>query len=86
MRLREERHIMAAERTVELRPGEEFIRLGQLLKYTGVIDRGSDVRDYLATRAVTIDGRAENRRGAKIRPGQVVATDELIIRVCASAN
>lgn len=77
---------MAAERIVELRPGEEFIRLGQLLKYTGVIDRGSDVREYLATRAVTVDGQPENRRGAKIRPGQVVATDELTIRVCASVN
>ena len=85
VRLRED-FDMLAETSVELKPGEEFIRLGQLLKYVGAVDRGSDVKEYLLTQPVLVDGVSENRRGAKIRPGQVVTLKDRKIRVCSSES
>jgi len=57
----------------------EHITLGQLLKLTGTVEVGGDVRSLLASRTVTVDGEVEDRRGRKLRPGAVVrvAGDEL---------
>lgn len=73
-------------KTIELRPDEEFIRLGQLLKFAGVIDRGSDARDFLSRNKVLVNGAEENRRGAKIRPGSTVKVGAFELKVCGSEN
>lgn len=72
---------------VQLKPGEEYIQLGKLLKYVGIIERGSDVKEFLTRNKVTVDGNPENRRGAKIRPGSKVSIpDGTSIEVCASSD
>jgi ribosome-associated protein len=48
------------------------ITLGQLLKLTGTVDRGSDVRPFLAAGRVRVNGVAETRRGRKLVAGDVV--------------
>ena len=48
------------------------ITLGQLLKLTGAVDRGSDVRPFLAAGRVRVNGVAETRRGRKLVAGDVV--------------
>lgn len=53
----------------------EFITLGQLLKMAGVIGTGGEARDYLAEAQITVNGEPENRRGRKIRPGDVVVIE-----------
>ena len=45
------------------------ITLGQLLKLTGTVDRGSDVRPFLAAGRVRVNGVAETRRGRKLVAG-----------------
>ena len=50
----------------------EFITLGQLLKLAGLIGSGGESRDYLAEAQITLNGEPENRRGRKVRPGDVV--------------
>lgn len=56
--------------TVEIR--DEAIALGQLLKLHGVAGTGAEAKDMLAAEAVTVNDVVETRRGAKIRPGDVV--------------
>lgn len=56
--------------TVELR--EEFIELCKLLKLAGVADSGSQGKQLVADGQVTVDGRPESRKAAKIRAGQTV--------------
>lgn len=73
-------------KTIELRPDEEFIRLGQLLKFAGIIDRGSDARHFLSRNSVLVDGVEENRRGAKIRPGSTVKVGAFELKICGSEN
>lgn len=57
-------------RTVQIRG--EYITLGQLLKLTGEVQGGGDVKDYLASESPLVNGEAENRRGRKLRPGDKV--------------
>ncbi|MGY1606003.1 RNA-binding S4 domain-containing protein [Geodermatophilus sp. SYSU D00700] len=62
-------------RTVELRPGEDSIRLGQLLKLVDAVPTGAQVKDVLVTGAVRVNGEPEDRRGRQVRRGDVVLID-----------
>lgn len=50
----------------------EYIELQQLLKAVGVIDLGSEIRAFLSENEVWVNGELENRRGKKLRPGDLV--------------
>jgi ribosome-associated protein len=59
----------------------EMIRLGQLLKLADVVGGGGEVKDFLASERVLVNGEADNRRGRQLHPGDVVAIgdDELLL-------
>lgn len=59
----------------------EYIKLGQLLKFSGVISNGSDCKAYLEETQVFVNGELEERRGRKIYPGYIVKTNDLEIIV-----
>ena len=59
-------------RTVPLRPGEDSIRLGQLLKLADLVESGAEVKDVLIAGAVRVNGEPEERRGRQLRTGDVV--------------
>ncbi len=50
----------------------EYITLGQLLKMTGIISTGGEAKFYLADTAVVVNGDDEQRRGRKLRAGDIV--------------
>jgi ribosome-associated protein len=60
-------------RTVTLRPGEDSIRLGQLLKLVDAVPTGAQVKDVLLAGSVRVNGEPEERRGRQLRAGDVVA-------------
>ena len=66
---------MSRVRTVELRPGEESIRLGQLLKLVDAVPTGAQVKDVLLTGTVRVNGEPEERRGRQVRKGDVVQVE-----------
>lgn len=70
---------MAQTEDVEI--GPEGIRLGQLLKYVNAVDTGGDAKDLLASGEVEVNGEVETRRGAQIRPGDVVALPWITYRI-----
>jgi ribosome-associated protein len=61
----------------------ETIRLGQLLKLSGVIDSGAEVKTLLAERSVLVNGQRETRRGRQLHPGDLVALGGAEIRLTA---
>ena len=61
----------------------EMIRLGQLLKLTGAVSGGGDVKSFLAAEPVFVNGEREERRGRKLRPGDVVKVGDEALRVVA---
>jgi ribosome-associated protein len=59
----------------------EFIELNQLLKLVGVVDSGGAGKHVVASGAVSVDGKKELRKTAKIRSGQVVKLGDVKISV-----
>ncbi|HIT76456.1 MAG TPA: RNA-binding S4 domain-containing protein [Candidatus Avipropionibacterium avicola] len=60
---------------------DESIRLGQLLKLADLVEDGATARAVIENGEVSIDGQVETRRGAQVRPGQVVSCGDTSIRV-----
>ena len=56
-----------------LRPGDEFIRLGQLLKASGMAESGVEAKDIIQDGSVTVNGETETRRGRKLYAGDVAS-------------
>ncbi len=52
-----------------------MIRLGQLLKFAGVVSDGGEAKGLLADGAVLVDGELETRRGRQVPVGSVVEID-----------
>jgi ribosome-associated protein len=67
------------QQDVEIRG--EMIRLGQLLKLTGVIDSGSEIREFLAAEDVLVNGEREERRGRQLHAGDTVSVGDITLRV-----
>jgi ribosome-associated protein len=63
---------------------DESIRLGQFLKLASLIDSGSDAKEVIASRMVTVNGDVETRRGRQLHHGDVVAFGERSARVTPS--
>jgi ribosome-associated protein len=61
----------------------DYVELNQLLKLAGVCDSGGAGKAIVASGAVSVDGQVELRKTCKIRAGQVVAIDDIRIRVQA---
>ena len=68
-------------RDVAIRPEDEVIRLGQLLKLSGLADSGTDAKQLLLHGLVTVNGEPEERRGRQLRRGDVVAVEDEQVRV-----
>ena len=66
---------------ISLREGEEFIKLGQLLKKAGMISSGVDAKMVILDELVRVNGEIETRRGKKIYPGDVVTFEGESIKV-----
>ncbi len=47
----------------------EYITLGQLLKFTGIIRSGALAKEFLLENDVTVNGEHEQRRGRKLYKG-----------------
>ncbi len=57
---------------ISLREGDEFIKLGQLLKKANMMSSGVDAKMVILDGLVSVNGEVELRRGKKIYPGDVV--------------
>lgn len=59
----------------------EFVELNQLLKLVGLCDSGGAGKAIVASGDVSVDGKQELRKTAKIRAGQVVTLGDVRITV-----
>ena len=50
----------------------EYIKLDQLLKFSGVAENGADAKDMILDEIVDVNGEVCTMRGKKIRPGDKV--------------
>jgi ribosome-associated protein len=61
----------------------EFIEVNQLLKLSGLVDSGGAGKNLVASGVVSVDGKKELRKTAKIRAGQTVSLGDVRISVIA---
>jgi len=59
----------------------DTISLGQLLKVERLIDTGAEVKAFLSTVPVWVNGEREARRGRKLHLDDIVQVDELELRL-----
>mgnify|MGYP003064308149 CR=1 FL=1 len=69
------------EDKMEVEIKTEYIKLDQLLKYSGLVDTGSGAKDLILDGYVKVDGEIETRRGRKIYKGYVVTFENEEITV-----
>lgn len=59
----------------------EFIKLDQLLKMTNMCSSGGEAKVRIISGEVKVNGQVEERRGKKLRTGDVVAIDGKEFRI-----
>lgn len=62
--------------------GGEVIRLGQFLKFAGLLDSGGNVKEAIIDGLVAVNGEVDLRRGRQLQPGDIVSFDGRRARVC----
>ncbi|GAB6859704.1 RNA-binding S4 domain-containing protein [Microbacterium xylanilyticum] len=61
--------------------GGESIRLGQFLKFAGLLDSGGDAKEAIIDGYVRVNGEVERRRGRQLVDGDLVAYEDRTVRV-----
>ncbi|MCU4672749.1 RNA-binding S4 domain-containing protein [Microbacterium fluvii] len=67
---------------VDVPIGGDGIRLGQFMKFAGLLDSGGDVKEAIIDGYVTVNGEVDRRRGRQLQIGDVVEHDGRRVRVC----
>ena len=65
----------------KLRAGEDFIRLGQVLKASGMVESGAEAKEVIQSGQVSVNGETETRRGRKLHKGDIASYDGKEIRI-----
>lgn len=65
----------------EFKLKDEFIKLGQLLKATGLVESGVEAKIVIQDGKVKLNGAVETQRGKKVVAGDVVSFDGKQIKV-----
>ncbi|MDR2323553.1 MAG: RNA-binding S4 domain-containing protein [Microbacterium sp.] len=61
--------------------GGESIRLGQFLKFAGLLDSGGDAKEAIIDGYVQVNGEVDRRRGRQLVDGDLVTYDGRTMRV-----
>ncbi len=59
----------------------EFIKLDSLLKFAGAVQTGGEAKEAVQNGEVLFNGEVCTMRGKKVRPGDTVEFDGLVINV-----
>jgi ribosome-associated protein len=62
--------------------GGVVIRLGQFLKFAGLLDSGGNVKEAIINGHVAVNGEVDRRRGRQLQLGDIVSFDGRSVRVC----
>lgn len=58
---------------IQIREGEEFIKLGQALKKAGLVSSGVEAKIFILEGQVTVNGEVELQRGKKLYHGDIIS-------------
>lgn len=61
--------------------GGDMIRLGQFLKYSGLLDSGGDAKEVVIDGFVKVNDEVDRRRGRQLHDGDLVTFEGRTVRV-----
>ncbi|CAH0217980.1 hypothetical protein SRABI76_02435 [Microbacterium oxydans] len=61
--------------------GGDMIRLGQFLKFSGLLDSGGDAKEVVIDGYVTVNDEVDRRRGRQLHDGDLVTFEGRTVRV-----
>lgn len=64
-----------------LRKEDEFIKLGQVLKATGLVDSGVVAKEVIQNGEVKVNGEVDTRRGRKLYDGDLVEFENQTVKI-----
>lgn len=64
-----------------LRQEDEFIKLGQVLKATGLVDSGVVAKEVIQNGEVKVNGEVDIRRGRKLYDGDLVEFENQTVQI-----
>jgi ribosome-associated protein len=62
--------------------GGDSIRLGQFVKFAGLLDSGGNVKEAIIDGFVLVNGEVDRRRGRQLQLGDIVTFEGRGVRVC----
>lgn len=65
----------------EIKISTEFIKLDQLMKFTGELETGGQAKELILNEEVKVNGEIETRRGKKLYPGDTVEFFDLKFKI-----
>ena len=66
---------------MEVKITTPFIKLDQLLKFSGLVSTGGEAKEVIFSGLVKLNGEIVTQRGKKIYPGDVVSLENEICKV-----
>lgn len=66
---------------MEIKIRDEFIKLGQALKFAGVVEDGVEAKYAIQDGLVQVNGEVDQRRGRKVYEGDVITFEDQEIKV-----
>ena len=64
-----------------LRQEDEFIKLGQVLNATGLVDSGVVAKEVIQNGEVKVNGEVDTRRGRKLYDGDLVEFENQTVKI-----
>ena len=61
--------------------GGDMIRLGQFLKFAGLLDSGGNAKEVIIDGYVSVNGEVDRRRGRQLHDGDLVTFEGRTVRV-----
>ena len=66
---------------IKLREKDEFIKLGQVLKATGLVESGVIAKLVIQDGMVLVNGKVETQRGKKLYGGEIISFEGEEIKI-----
>ncbi len=67
---------------IKLAPEEEYIRLDNALKFSGLTETGGQAKIVIQNGEVTVNGEVCTMRGKKLRRGDTAVFEDTAVEVC----
>lgn len=65
----------------EIKIKDEFIKLGQVMKLSGLVDNGAEAKEAIQNGEVKVNKEVDTRRGRKLYKGDVIEYKDEKVKV-----